>query len=322
MKNQRRIEIITPQGKILGDQMENLTEREEARRQEDKDYIPVILKRTDEAKVHPDDILERAIDEGVEQLNRPTISLFLSSIAAGLILGFSAMAVAVVSQAIDPTTSPLLERLAVALVYPLGFVICIMSGTQLFTEHTATAVYPILDGREHPLALLRLWIVVITGNLVGTLASSALINMASDVVAAQTGYLEIANHLVHFDFFTLLVSGVLAGWLMAQGAWMLLATPPQSSQIICIYLVTFLIGVGGLHHSIAGSAEIFTAVLISPDFRWGDALYFVSTALLGNLIGGSTFVAILNYAHIRQTQKSHINKASILTKDSKHTNSV
>lgn len=296
-------EIVTSSGEPLTSKPDSDTERAHERKKEDQDYVPVIIKRTDESKVHPDDILERAISEGIEQLKRPWASLFLSAIAAGLILGFAAMAVAVVAAAVDESVNPLIERLAIAFVYPLGFIICIMSGTQLFTEHTATAVYPVLDRRSNLLELLRLWGLVISGNLVGTFFSSWLISSADVIVAANEGYIEVAYHLTHFGFPSLLISAVLAGWLMAQGAWILLATPPQSSQILCIYIVTFLIGVGGLHHSIAGSAEIFTAVMISDSFSFYDAFHFIGIALLGNLIGGSVFVAILNYAHIKQTQQ-------------------
>lgn len=310
-KNYHKKVILTGNGTPMVDDKELTTERGAEREKEDREYVPVIIKRTDESKVHPDDILERAIEEGLEQLQRPVLSLFLSSIAAGLILGFSAMAVAVMTQALYGSVDPLIQRIAVALVYPLGFIICIMSGSQLFTEHTATAVYPVLDKKSDLSSLFRLWAIVIVGNLCGTLASSVLIYWANDIINASSGYLEVANHLVHYGFSSLLVSAILAGWLMAQGAWMLLATPPQSSQIICIYLVTFVIGVGGLHHSIAGSAEIFTAVILSDSYTWIDAGYFVSTALLGNLIGGSTFVAILNYAHIRKTQQSTVGEARV-----------
>jgi len=42
------------------------------------------------------------------------------------------MAVAVVSIAAQPLADwPMLERLAAALVYPLGFVVCLMSGAEL-----------------------------------------------------------------------------------------------------------------------------------------------------------------------------------------------
>lgn len=61
-------------------------------------------------------------------------------------------------------------------------------------------------------------------------------------------------------------SALLAGWLMALGAWLVLATPPTVSQLASIYVVTFLIGLGGLHHSIAGSAEALSGYLTSDEF--------------------------------------------------------
>ncbi|MCI5144533.1 MAG: hypothetical protein D3923_03180 [Candidatus Electrothrix sp. AR3] len=84
---------------------------------------------------------------------------------------------------------------------------------------------------------------------------------------------------------------------------MVLATTPALSQIICIYIVTFLIGIGGLHHSIAGSVEMLTALFIGDQFSLVQTLRFIGLAMSSNLIGGSFFVAILNYGHIRKTQE-------------------
>jgi formate/nitrite transporter FocA (FNT family) len=72
---------------------------------------------------------------------------------------------------------------------------------------------------------------------------------------------------------------------------------------VSIYIVTFLIGIGGLHHSIAGAVEIFSATMMSDEFSIAQLSRFIGLALLGNLIGGSLFVAVLNYAHIRETRK-------------------
>ena len=236
------------------------TRREAERVRENAEWVPVIVKRNDEARRHPDDILVMAIDEGLEQLRRRGWSLLLSSVAAGLILGFTAMAVAVVTLATGEAEWPMLSRVAVALVYPLGFVLCLMSGSELYTEHTATAVYPVLDRQASVPRLLRLWGIVVAGNLLGALASAALLRLADPVVGAADGYVEIGRHLVAFPTTPLLFSAILAGWLMALGAWLILATPPTVSQTASIYIVTFLIGLGGLHHSIAGAVEIFTAV--------------------------------------------------------------
>jgi len=54
---------------------------------------------------------------------------------------------------------------------------------------------------------------------------------------------------------------------------------------------------------IAGSVEIFAAVFASAEFTIGQSARFIGLALLGNLVGGSIFVAVLNYAHIRETQR-------------------
>lgn len=279
------------------------TRRARERAREEDRYTPVIVKRSDEARRHPDDILSHAIDAGLEQLNRPAHSLFLSSIVAGLMLAFTAMAVAVATVLVHETGKGEFERLATALVYPLGFVICIMSGAELYTEHTATAVYPVLDRQASGIQMIRLWALVIAGNLLGAGIGASLLRFAEPVIGASAGYAAVGRHLVEPGAIALLVSAVLAGMLMALGAWLILATPPTLSQMGAIYLVTFVIGLGGLHHSIAGAAEVFTALQTGETISLVQAVRFLGLALLGNLIGGSVFVAGLNYSHIRKSQE-------------------
>lgn len=278
------------------------TERSHERRAEDREYVPVIIKRSDEAVRHADDVLRLAIDEGLEQLERPVLSLALSALAAGMILGFSAMAVAVVTALVAPMGSKALTHIAGALVYPLGFLVCITSRTELFTEHTATAVYPVLDRRSGPGEMLRLWLVVGLGNLAGAVVVGAMLAATDPVVGAREGYLALGHHLVAFESAPLFASAVLAGWLMALGGWLILATPAGVAQIVVLYVVVFLIGLGGLHHSIAGSVELFTALFVGAPIGSGEVARFLTLALLGNLFGGSVFVAVLNYGHIRQSQ--------------------
>ena len=294
--------IVLPDGSVTTGSDE--ISRGEERRAEDRQYVPVIIKRTDETRRHPDDALQNAIEEGLEQLRRPTLSLLLSAIAAGLIVGFSAMAVAVVLTATsDLNAGPGVQRIATAFVYPLGFIVCILGGAELFTEHTATALYPVLDRQARISRLLRLWGIIVVGNLLGAVACGALHVLAMDVVAARPGYLELGHHLTHYSASALLISAILAGWLMALGAWLVGSSPRTIAQIVVIYIVTFLIGLGGLHHSIAGSVEMFAAMFTSSEFTPWMAFRFISIALLGNLVGGSCFVALLNYAHIRRTNE-------------------
>ncbi len=292
--------ILSADGQPLID--EKLVERARERQKESSNYVSVIVKRTDETFRHPDDILEKAIEEGMEQLSRPNLSLLLSSIAAGMIICFTVMAVGVMASIVGDLSVGF-NRVMVALVYPMGFVLCILSRTQLFTEHTATAFYPILDKRASINMMLRLWGIVIFGNLIGGLISSGLLAAADSVIHAKAGYLIIAQHMMSFSYLSLLVSAILAGWLMALGAWTILSTYSTISQILCIYIVTFVIGLGGLHHSIAGSVELFVAYFTSDELFLSDIGPTILVILIGNAIGGSVFVALLNHGHIRALNK-------------------
>ncbi len=281
------------------------TERSKEREEEDQKFVPVIVKRTDESRRHPDDTLEQAVKDGLEQIERRGWSLFLSASAGGLILGSSALLVGVVGAAVRPLVeSQSLVRIATSFVYPIGYIICILSGSQLFTEHTATAVYPVLDRKATVGGLVRLWVLVIAGNLLGTTCAAGLLAAAEPVVQAADGYHLAARHVLDADMGPLLASAVLAGWLMAVAAWLTVASPHASGQIMCIYMVTFVIGIGGLHHSIAGSTEWLVAMFTGDQVTLAAGARFTGLALLGNLIGGSVFVATLNYVHIRGSQPS------------------
>lgn len=300
----KKKEVLLPNGEAIpAEGSGSHSERSIERLEEEHEYASVIIKRNDAAFKHPDDVLQNAIEGGREQVNRSAASLFLSAVSAGLILGFSAMAVAFLVSVLPEGTDEGIKRLAMAIVYPLGFIICIMSRTELFTEHTALAVYPYLDRLCSLGRLVRLWAIVLVGNLAGTVASAVLLNLAEPIIHAQSGYEYVANHLVSYEGFSIFVSATLAGWLMALGSWLILSMSTSSSQMMGIYIVTFLIGIGGLHHSIAGSAELFTAYIMSDVVTAGEVGETLAYAIVGNLVGGSFFVAILNYAHIRTTQK-------------------
>jgi formate/nitrite transporter FocA (FNT family) len=296
-------EIILPDGQELS--LKSETARTRERKSEDKRYVPVIIKRNDDDIRHPDDILRKAIHEGCQQYNRSRLSLFISAIAAGLILGFAGMSVAIAEQLSVNSSDPILKRFLTAAFYPMGFIICIMSGTQLFTEHTALAVYPVLDKKKPLGYLFVILTIILTGNIAGTFVSSFLITSANAVTQAKAGYVAIAEHLLHYSASTTLISSILAGWLMAQGSWLVMSTSQNSSRIVFIYIVTFIIGIGGLHHSIVGSAEVFSYFFVDSSVKIIDIIKFLLVTTFGNFLGGSVFVATLNYAHVKHTEIKH-----------------
>jgi formate-nitrite transporter family protein len=67
--------------------------------------------------------------------------------------------------------------------------------------------------------------------------------------------------------------------------------------------MSYLVGLGGLAHIIAGSTEV--AYLVARGAaNWADYFgRFVLPALLGNTLGGVTLVAALNHAQVSGGKK-------------------
>jgi formate-nitrite transporter family protein len=78
--------------------------------------------------------------------------------------------------------------------------------------------------------------------------------------------------------------------------WMLPAA--ESAKVSIIIIVTYLIGVGGFNHVIAGSNKMFYEIA-AGNMTWGHYLaQFLAPTLAGNIIGGVSLVAFLGHAQV------------------------
>jgi formate/nitrite transporter FocA (FNT family) len=74
------------------------------------------------------------------------------------------------------------------------------------------------------------------------------------------------------------------------------------SRIVIFALITSVIGIMGLHHSIVGSIEIFTATLTNTEIGWKDYLHLQTWATPGIIIGGVFFVAFIKFSRYRENE--------------------
>ncbi len=263
--------------------MPPLTERQE-QEAEDRTSVSALV-------VH-----EAIRKDGDEELRRPLSALAWSGLAAGLSMGFSFVAEALFrSYTPDTPWRPLVTSLG----YPLGFLIVIVGRQQLFTENTLTAIIPLL-ARRNLAALwqvLRLWAVVLTANIAGAhLFAWVIGNTAVLHPKFHAALGQLAAEAADVSFGNALLRGIFAGWLIAMMVWMLAAT--DSSRIPIIVILTYIVGLAGLTHVVAGSVEllflVMTGVKTWVSFFGG---YLVPT-LIGNVVGGVALVSALNHAQV------------------------
>ncbi|MFH1703884.1 MAG: formate/nitrite transporter family protein [Nitrospirota bacterium] len=244
-------------------------------------------------------ILCQEILAALNELKRPISGLFISSLSAGLVIGFGLLMMATMLTTVAGTFSKPIIHILLSGMYSIGFVLVIIGRSELFTEHTTLAVLPVLDRRASLIQLLRLWGIVFAGNITGATVFTIIITWISPVlgIVEPWAFIEIARSLLDHDVWVIFVSAIFAGWLMGELTWLLAAGRDTISQVFLVCLVTSTIGFLNLHHSIAGTVEVLSGVIMSPDIHLLDFGRFLLVTTIGNAFGGVIFVALIKYAH-------------------------
>jgi formate/nitrite transporter FocA (FNT family) len=236
--------------------------------------------------------------EGEGELARSTSALWWSALAAGLSIGFSVLAQAMLKAHLGDTPgASIIEHVG----YSVGFLIVILSRQQLFTENTLTAVLPVIARRKWDwlFVMLRLWAIVLVGNLAGCLLFAAFLAYSGALSAEMAAAVRsIGDVLMANTPAEMFVKGIVAGWLIAALVWMLPSA--EGTEIFVITLITYLIALGGFTHVIAGSAEAFYLWLAGHASLAHVTFTFFLPTLAGNVFGGTLLFAVLSYAQVRE----------------------
>ena len=253
--------------------------------------------KQDTAKSHGE-ILKQQIVDGQVTFDKNASSILLSSLTAGMEIGFTYLLMCILYSFLFGKVDEETIFKLLALVYPVGFIMVIIGQSILFTEQTSLLTLPVLHNKRTIGSLLKLWGLVIVGNLAGgCVMGVVLVWIGPKLEIFDLQSIEaIAVHVTKYDNWVIFASAILAGWLMGLLSWLVTASKDTVSRIIIIYMITAVLAFAGLHHSIVGNIEVFTGLISSAEINWSSYVSFQSISLLGNALGGAVFVALLKYS--------------------------
>lgn len=270
--------------------------------QELQETPPVVVTEAEEKQVEDrvalgaNVVYETIRREGDEEMLRSTAALAWSGLAAGLSMGFSFVAEALLSSYLpERRWTVLISKLG----YSVGFLIVVLGRQQLFTENTLTVILPLLLRKTTKtlIRVLRLWGIVLVCNLMGTfLFALCIAKVHLFDPGVQAAFTMIGREAVVPGFGIILIRAIFAGWLIALMVWLLPAA--ETARVSIIIIITYLIGIGGFAHVIAGSTKVLYLVA-SGTLPWTQyVLRFLFPTLIGNIVGGVSMVAALGHAQV------------------------
>ena len=153
--------------------------------------------------------------------------------------------------------------------------------------------------------LLRNWVIVCMGNLVGTLAMAFFlghyVGMTEGSVAEKT--IAVAEAKVHMDFGRAFVSAVACNWMVCMGAWLHFAAKKHNRTNAGHLVPRHDFVLNGFQHLVANMFVIPAGILAGANITWGQFFFNMIPVFLGNVIGGASFVGASYLYTYRDTLK-------------------
>ena len=236
----------------------------------------------------PAEIKEAVEKVGVKKANLPFLASLMLAVIAGGGIGLGALYYTVVVS--DAALSFAAARVMGGVVFSLGLIIVLVGGAELFTGNNLI-VMAWASGNVSAKEMLRNWVVVYFGNLIGALGLVILVFLSHhlDMNGGRVGLsiLNTAVAKIQPDAVTLFFKGVLCNLLVCLAVWLAYAGRTVTDKIVAAILPVSAFIAAGFEHCVANMYFLPLAWLMTrtgnvpADF---DASVITMTGIIHNLV--------------------------------------
>ncbi|MCY1157705.1 MAG: formate/nitrite transporter family protein [Citricoccus sp.] len=260
--------------------------------------------------VSPPDFVKTMIDAGEAKIFMSTRDTLIRSFMAGAILALAAaFAITVTVQ----TGNALIG----ALLFPIGFILLYLLGFDLLTGVFTLVPLAWIDRRPGVTlsGLLRNWGLVFVGNFAGAFLVAVMMAVTMtygfstppNEVAQQIGSIGEGRTVGYAEFgaggmLTLFIRGVLCNWMVSTGVVAAFMSKSTTGKALIMWMPVMLFFYMGFEHSIVNMFLFPAGLLLGGEFSIMDYLVWNEIpTVLGNLVGGLTFVGLTLYSTHHRT---------------------
>lgn len=274
----------------------------------------------------PIEIVEGNIDGAVRKANLPLNKMILLGILAG---AFIALGGATSSTAAHAVTNVGLARTVAGAVFPIGLMMIVFVGGELFTGNCLIFM-AVIDGKVSWGKFARNLVVVYFSNLIGALFIDVLIffsgnlNYSGGLLGAYA--IKVAVGKVAITPVQAVTSGILCNILVCVAILMAAAAKDVAGKVWAIFFPIFAFVIGGFEHCVANMFYIPMGMLAAKNSAYVDkaieaygmtaeeigSLTVVNSlgnfipVTIGNIIGGAVCVGCICYViHVKLDEKKN-----------------
>lgn len=258
----------------------------------------------------PTEVLDRALAAGASKvaLTRSDFpKLIVLSILAGAYIALGGVLSLIAGYGFPEATAanPSLQRLLSGATFPIGLILVVVLGAELFTGNNAMLM-PLYMKRRCSVGDIALnWAAVWCGNLAGALAVGYFLVYLSGLTTPEpyhSAIVRIAEAKVAMPQYVVFLKAIGANWCVCLAVWLAMSGNTLVEKVVGCWFPVFAFVALGYEHSIANMffipAGIFEGAGVSIGSMVCDNLI---AATAGNIAGGALFVGCIHaWLHLRR----------------------
>lgn len=233
----------------------------------------------------PAEVAKNYIGIGVGKANQKLDKMLLLSILAGAFIALAGAAATFGNIYVNKVVG--------AAIFPAGLAMVLIAGSELFTGN-CLLIIPLLEHEIGCAKMLRNWLVVYLGNLMGGLLITAMAVWGGTFDGVYEAVIATATAKAALPFVSALLRGILCNLLVCLGVWMAFAAKTVGGKIAGLFFPVFVFVLCGFEHSVAnmfyipaGLWEAMRFDVMSPELTVGGMVKNLIPVTLGNIIGGA-----------------------------------
>lgn len=270
----------------------------------------------------PPEMARRAEYIGVSKAEAPALQTFVLAILAGAFISMGAVFATTISAGTSQELPFGVAKLLIGFAFCLGLILVVIGGAELFTGNNLI-VMAWASRKVSTLGLLRNWTIVYAGNFVGSVGTAVMVLLSKQYTfgggSVGTSALSIALGKVGLGWMQAMMLGVLCNILVCLAVWLTFSARSTIDKIAAVIFPITAFVAAGFEHSVANMYFVPIGLLI----KRFDAAFALTTGLdltrmtwssfllnnlipvsIGNIIGGSIFVAAIYWSIFLRHQES------------------
>ncbi len=226
--------------------------------------------------------------------------LAIMSALAGCYIAFGGVLSLIIGYGFPEITAnnPALQKLLSGCVFPIGLILVVVLGAELFTGNNALLMPPTLQGTCSWRTVILNWTLVWLGNLIGALLFTYFMVWQCGLISNDpwhSAITAIAHAKVSMPWFTVMLKGIGANWCVCLAVWLALSGHSLIEKIAGCWLPVMAFVALGYEHSIANMFFIPAGIMAGAEVGITRMLLAnLIPATIGNIIGGALLVGCIH----------------------------